>query len=218
MVQPVVVVSESYVLRTGLSRIGSTPPLEVVAELDDPAAVARVVRRKGARLVLAAPCAASGEQVLEELGELPAGCRALVLLPGAGYQVLAHATRRRRRDVVFLPLHSSPRQLRRALTQLLRATPRPAPAPIDEAFAGPAGVLTRREHEVLRALSQGLSNKAIAGQFVVSEDTVKTHLRKIYRKLGVNSRGEAIALYLGDVGTPPSLPAREPAAVAVNSR
>lgn len=56
--------------------------------------------------------------------------------------------------------------------------------------------LTQRESEVLALLVAGLSNKGIAGRLVVSDDTVKTHLRGLYRKLGVNDRGAAVACAL----------------------
>jgi DNA-binding NarL/FixJ family response regulator len=56
--------------------------------------------------------------------------------------------------------------------------------------------LTQRESEVLALLVTGLSNKAIAAKLVVSDDTVKTHLRGLYRKLEVNDRGSAVATAL----------------------
>jgi DNA-binding NarL/FixJ family response regulator len=56
--------------------------------------------------------------------------------------------------------------------------------------------LTQRESEVLELLVAGHSNKAIAAELVVSEDTVKTHLRGLYRKLEVNDRAGATAVAL----------------------
>lgn len=53
--------------------------------------------------------------------------------------------------------------------------------------------LTIREREVLKALRLGLTNIDIAEQLFVSESTVKTHLYHSFRKIGVSSRGEAIA-------------------------
>jgi predicted ATPase/DNA-binding CsgD family transcriptional regulator/tetratricopeptide (TPR) repeat protein len=53
--------------------------------------------------------------------------------------------------------------------------------------------LTARELEVLRLLTSGLSNPAIADALFVSRRTVQTHLSNIYGKLGVATRGEAIA-------------------------
>lgn len=53
--------------------------------------------------------------------------------------------------------------------------------------------LTEREEEVLLQLFHGLSNKAIARSMFVSVDTVKTHLKRVYAKLGVADRGAAVA-------------------------
>lgn len=56
--------------------------------------------------------------------------------------------------------------------------------------------LTQRESEVLELLVSGHSNKGVASKLVVSEDTVKTHIRGLYRKLGVSDRSGAIAVAL----------------------
>ncbi|MCG9966523.1 response regulator transcription factor [Pelotomaculum terephthalicicum JT] len=53
--------------------------------------------------------------------------------------------------------------------------------------------LTPREGEILKYLSQGLSNKEISAKTHLAVDTVKTHLRSIYRKMGVKSRSQAIS-------------------------
>jgi DNA-binding NarL/FixJ family response regulator len=52
-------------------------------------------------------------------------------------------------------------------------------------------VLSLREVEVLRRLAVGLSNRDIAKDLWLSDQTIKFHLRNIYRKLGVNNRTEA---------------------------
>lgn len=56
--------------------------------------------------------------------------------------------------------------------------------------------LTQRESEVLELLVAGHSNKGVAATLVVSEDTVKTHIRGLYRKLGVSDRSGAISVAL----------------------
>jgi DNA-binding NarL/FixJ family response regulator len=53
------------------------------------------------------------------------------------------------------------------------------------------------EREVLNLLARGLSNRDIAEELVITNKTVKNHLSRIYEKIGVHSRAEAIALWLG---------------------
>jgi DNA-binding NarL/FixJ family response regulator len=56
--------------------------------------------------------------------------------------------------------------------------------------------LTQRESEVLAYLVAGLSNRAIAAKLVLGEETVKSHVRSIYRKLEVGDRATAVATAL----------------------
>jgi DNA-binding NarL/FixJ family response regulator len=58
--------------------------------------------------------------------------------------------------------------------------------------------LTARESEVLALLVTGLRNREIALAMYVSVDTVKTHIRNLYRKLQVRNRTEAVAVALDD--------------------
>ncbi|MCP5516480.1 MAG: response regulator transcription factor [Verrucomicrobiales bacterium] len=57
--------------------------------------------------------------------------------------------------------------------------------------------LTARERDTLEFLAKGYRTKEIARELGVTADTIHTHLRHIYEKLHVRSRGEAIARYLG---------------------
>jgi DNA-binding CsgD family transcriptional regulator len=70
------------------------------------------------------------------------------------------------------------------------ASARGRPAPSRDAL------LTPREREVLECVAQGATNAAAARQLRLSEDTVKTHLRAILRKLHVTTRGAAVARYM----------------------
>jgi DNA-binding NarL/FixJ family response regulator len=56
--------------------------------------------------------------------------------------------------------------------------------------------LTRREHEILALLTDGLTNFQISARLGLSENTVKYYLKAIYQKLDVGSRGAAIAKYV----------------------
>ncbi|MFE7954732.1 response regulator [Streptomyces sp. NPDC057413] len=57
----------------------------------------------------------------------------------------------------------------------------------------PGTSLTRRETEVLTLVAEGLSNLAVARRLHLTEGTVKSHLARVYAKLGVDSRTAAVA-------------------------
>lgn len=65
-----------------------------------------------------------------------------------------------------------------------------------EFWPGARHGLTQRESEVLGLVLTGLSNHSIAKQLFVGDETVKSHLRSIYRKLGVGDRAGAVAAAL----------------------
>jgi len=62
----------------------------------------------------------------------------------------------------------------------------------------PLSSLTRREHELLAALSEGNSNAQLAARFEISIQTVKFHLKNVYEKLGIGNRAQAVALYVSE--------------------
>ena len=70
----------------------------------------------------------------------------------------------------------------------------PGRAEASGAYLGPA--LTRRELDVLRQLTAGRSNRAIAAELGISENTVKNHVRSILEKLQAKSRAEAVVIGL----------------------
>jgi DNA-binding NarL/FixJ family response regulator len=58
----------------------------------------------------------------------------------------------------------------------------------------PRPTLSDREHEILTQLARGLGNREIARTLFISEATVKTHLARVYAKLGVDTRAGAVAV------------------------
>ena len=74
------------------------------------------------------------------------------------------------------------------------STPR-IPALTAQNGNGLHGLLTRRELEVVAMLAEGETNARIAQRLVVSEDTVKSHVKHILRKLGVHNRAQAVSRY-----------------------
>ncbi len=100
----------------------------------------------------------------------------------------------------YLLKDATPDELTRAVRSLAAggaALEEGVAARVLESIAEPGGdELTARELEVLRLLAAGASNKAIAAQLYLSENTIKTHLSHIFGKLQVQSRAEAVAVAL----------------------
>lgn len=63
-------------------------------------------------------------------------------------------------------------------------------------LAPPEVHLSPREHEVLDCLAKGMTYKAIADTLEISIETIRTHLKRVYQKLHVQSRTEAVAKYM----------------------
>ena len=103
----------------------------------------------------------------------------------------------------YLLKHSTPSQIFTAIDEVLKGG-----APLTPSIASrvltllsdkkvtPSGnqyQLTPREKEILESLVEGNSYKMIASSFMISIETVKTHIKKVYEKLQVNSQTEAVS-------------------------
>jgi len=118
------------------------------------------------------------------VGAIEAGARGYLLKDGSEAEIAA----------AILELHAGGSPISPQIARhLLRRFQEPEPAP----QGGPS--LTEREHEILGAVVRGFTFSEIAGLLGISPHTVTTHVRHIYRKLEVRSRGEAVyeALALG---------------------
>jgi DNA-binding NarL/FixJ family response regulator len=80
----------------------------------------------------------------------------------------------------------APSITRRLISRFVAQQPRPA------ASTASLSALTAREREVLVMIARGLSNTEIAATLVVSETTVKTHVGRIFAKLDVRDRAQAV--------------------------
>ena len=94
----------------------------------------------------------------------------------------------------YLVKDASRAELVAVVTQALNdAAARQFPRARQDADAGlPA--LTERELQVLRGMGRGRSNAEIGKELYLSEDTVKTHARRLFRKLGAADRAQAVAM------------------------
>src|SRR6185437_8943593 len=121
-----------------------------------------------------------------------------VRLRGSSGLDLCAEIRKRRPDckVVFLTVYDDEQYLYQALSLAAKVAMSVAHLRGGEFWPGARLGLTQRESEVLALMVAGLSNRAIAGRLTVSEETVKTHARGIYRKLDVTDRSGAVAAAL----------------------
>lgn len=182
--------------------------VEIVAQLTDPAAAADTVAELRPDIVLldVRLKGASGLDVCEELRArdpatkvvfltvyddeqylfqaLRAGASGFLLKRVTAQELVGHLERVLEGDIVVDPALAGRVALSAARLQS------------GEYWPGAHLGLTQRESEVLELMVRGLSNRAIAVQLVVGEETVKSHARSIYRKLEAGDRAQAIAVAL----------------------
>lgn len=134
-----------------------------------------------------------GVEAIARIVAMTPTARILVLTADAGD---AQALRALRAGAAGFLLKSS---LRRELISAIRAVNEGqravAPKVAQEiALNAAAPALSGREIDILLRVANGESNKAIARSLSISEDTVKTHLKSVYAKLGVDDRAHAVTV------------------------
>ena len=167
--------------------------IEIVAEASDGTQVLRLVHQTSPDLVLLdlRMPGMSGLACLDAIREKYPKLKVVVLSAFSDEEHIRSAFERG--AAAYVVKSVSPLDLPSAIRQVFEATVfqsyRLMTAPTDEANL--LHGLTEREAEMLKALARGLSNNAIGKELWVTEQTVKFHLRNIYRKLGVANRTEA---------------------------
>jgi DNA-binding NarL/FixJ family response regulator len=192
----IAIFSPDPALRRSLAQsLGADPAVTIVGLADDPPALVRLIQQSYVDAVLSdAPPPddwrmAHGRTafvvLLEEtdpeagIAALAAGAAA-VLPRAAGRDEIVDTIAAVRKGLTVLP---------RGLLATLLEGPAPADAPPDGDVAAP---LTPREIEVLAAMADGASNKAIARRLGISFHTAKFHVAAILAKLDADSRTEAV--------------------------
>lgn len=89
---------------------------------------------------------------------------------------------------------TSAHELDRILREEAAPDPR-RPSASSAAVSAPANQLTSRERQVISQMATGATNGQIARALIISDETVKSHIKQIFKKLGVSSRAEAIARF-----------------------
>ncbi|MGW0765602.1 response regulator [Streptomyces sp. NPDC002676] len=193
------VCDDHAVVRAGLpALLHSAPDIEVVGEAgsgEEALALARKAAPDVVLMDLQLGAGIDGVETTRRLRELTSAPHVLVLTT---YDTDADVTRAieagatgyllkaERAENLFAAIHAA-------------AQGRPAlSAPVADRvmfrLRNPRPALTPRERDILAHLARGLPNHAIARALFISEATVKTHLRRIYDKLGVDTRAGAVAV------------------------
>ncbi|WP_336204559.1 response regulator transcription factor [Nonomuraea sp. LPB2021202275-12-8] len=200
----VMIVDDHPVVREGLrGMLAGEPDIVVAGEAgsgDEAVALAPRLRPDVILMDLRMP-GGDGLSAIERLGD---GYRIIVLTTYEGHEdvvraVAAGAAGYLLKDVSRAVLVAAVREaacggtvLSPAAATCLAARPEPAPA-------GPPAVLSAREREVLELVARGLTNAEIGRRLFIGEATVKTHLVRVFGKLGVSDRTSAVlaAMELG---------------------
>lgn len=193
----VLLVDDHRVVRAGLrSALEAEPDLDVVGEAGSVAEATHLVRAERPQVVVCDVSLGDGNGI-DLVRALRRGD------PQMGLVVL---TMHGDDDVLFAAIDAGASSLvlkGAHLDELLTAVRRAAVTPDVFSAAGlgeamrrrasaPAPLLTKRESEVLTLLGDGLSVQQVARRLFLSESTVKTHVAKVYDKLGVTNRAAAI--------------------------
>jgi len=194
----IVVVDDHPVVRDGLvGMVGSEPDLEVVGEASDGVEAVAVVAHRRPDVVMMDLRMPGGDglDAIRELRRSPA--------EGSELRILVLTTYDSERDIRaaleagadgFLLKDIRRADLVRAIRDLAAGRPVLTAAALAVLSGRRAGrpALSPREVEVLRLVAAGHTNGAVANSLVISEATVKTHLLRIYDKLGVGDRAAAV--------------------------
>lgn len=190
------------VVRGGLrALLGSAQGIEVVGEAgsgEEAIAAARKLGPDGLDLVLMdlqlGP-GMDGTEATRRLVSLPGGPRVLVLTT---YDTDADITRAIEAGAIgYLLKAEQPEELFSAVHAAAAGRTALSPPVAGRVMAqlrGQRPALTARERDILGQLARGLGNREIARALFISEATVKTHLGRIYAKLGVETRSGAVAV------------------------
>ncbi|MGW0869436.1 response regulator [Streptomyces sp. NPDC002740] len=193
------VADDHAVVRAGLrALLEGEPDLEVAAEAGSGEDAVRLAARLAPDLVLMDLRFGSGgidgiEAVRRLAAEAP-GIPVVMLTSYSGRADVVRALEAGARGYVLKA--GLPEELFRAVRGAAAGALGLAPEVVGELVAqspAPERELSGREVEVVRLLAEGLSNRAIAGALFLSEATVKTHLVRVYRKLGADNRAAAVS-------------------------
>ncbi|MFH9937795.1 MULTISPECIES: response regulator [Streptomyces] len=195
----ILVCDDHAVVRAGLlALLHSAPDIEVVGEAGSGEEALALARKTAPDVVLMDLQLGAGIDGVETTRRLRATSPAPHVLVLTTYDTDADVTRAVAAGATgYLLKAERAEDLFTAIHAAARGRPALSPPVADRVMSrlrNPRPALTPRERDILAQLAQGLPNHAIARALFISEATVKTHLRRIYDKLGVDTRAGAVAV------------------------
>ncbi|MFJ8094736.1 response regulator [Streptomyces griseofuscus] len=195
----ILVCDDHAVVRAGLlALLHSAPDIEVVGEAGSGEEALALARKTAPDVVLMDLQLGAGIDGVETTRRLRATSPAPHVLVLTTYDTDADVTRAVAAGATgYLLKAERAEDLFTAIHAAARGRPALSPPVADRVVSrlrDPRPTLTPRERDILAQLAQGLPNHAIARALFISEATVKTHLRRIYDKLGVDTRAGAVAV------------------------
>ncbi|BCM65262.1 MULTISPECIES: response regulator [Streptomyces] len=195
----ILVCDDHAVVRAGLlALLHSAPDIEVVGEAGSGEEALALARKTAPDVVLMDLQLGEGIDGVETTRRLRAEPPAPHVLVLTTYDTDADVTRAIEAGATgYLLKAERAEDLFTAIQAAAQGRPALSPPVADRVMSrlrNPRPALTPREQDILAHLSRGLPNHAIARALYISEATVKTHLRRIYDKLGVDTRAGAVAV------------------------
>jgi DNA-binding NarL/FixJ family response regulator len=178
----IVVVAEAHNATEALAQALAWQPDVLVLDVDMPGpTMAELVRRlqvedHSPQILVLAPC----HKIAQAVDLVEAGARAF-LLKDSDPALIREAVRAVAEGQTFFSPPVTEYLVTRAVNR-----------------RRPGSDLTRREKQILRLMVRGISNGLIAAELNLSEQTIKNHVCRIYRKLGAGSRVEAVMLAVSE--------------------
>lgn len=192
-----VIADDHSVVRAGLAQLAATfDDVEVVATAADGAeAVERCVETRPDVVLMDLEMPdVDGIEATRRIGELAPGAQIVILTSFSDRERILRALDAG--AVGYILKDATPDEVAEAVRAAARGE-----SPLDPKAARallasrrepePAGQLSEREREVLVMVAEGLQNKQISRQLGISEKTVKAHLTRVFRAIGVTDRTQA---------------------------
>jgi DNA-binding NarL/FixJ family response regulator len=207
----IVIADDQAIFREGLRKLLEAEPwLRIVGEAADAKETVRLVRQHNPQILLLdlALSKARGIEALRELSKLGLPTRTIILTEAIESDQAVEVLRLGARGIIMK--HSAVELLLKSircvndgefwlgherLLDLIQAVRRMTPYPSDSGDKRDFG-LTSREMQVIKLISSGYTNKDLAKELSISENTAKHHITNIFDKLGVSNRMELVLFAL----------------------